>query len=332
MKFFRVTVILFFSLPLFACDLCGSFMGITPYDNQSQVSLLHRYRVFNGYRNYQQTSRFIAPGAYKSMHDPMVSGSDSSTIIHNHSSKDYESYKIIELRGKCFFHPRWEMNFILPMQQIKTKYDNNKNTNTGMADPSLFSGYHLIKRLNGYTTKQRLIIGAGIKLPLGIFDKQNDASERMMLINQNGTGSFDHFYYMNYMLSQQRWGINSNSTFKINGSNKFHERYACSYNQVFSLFSRFEIKELKLFPSLFANYEYCKGLLVNGNLVNGTNVNVVLLGPAFDLSYKSFVLNTSFQFNVYERVSSQSLSNAGRFVIGLTYNFKQEKYLIKNKN
>lgn len=332
MKFLRVTVLLFFSLPIVACDLCGSFMGITPYDNQSQVSLLHRYRVFNGYRNYQQTSRFIAPGAYKTMHDPAMIDHDSSVIINNHSSKDYESYKIIELRGKCFFHPRWEVSFILPLQQIKTKYNEKENTNTGMADPSFFTGYHLIKRLNDLNTKQRLIVGAGIKLPMGISDKQNEVGERMMLINQNGTGSLDHFYYLNYMLSQKYWGINSNSIFKINGSNKYNERYACSYNQVFSVFTRFEIKELNVFPSIFANYEYCKGLLVNGNLTEGTNVNVLLLGPAIDLSYKSFVLNTSFQFNVYERVSSQNLSNAGRFVIGITYNFKQEKYLIKNKN
>lgn len=332
MKFLRVTILLFFSFPIFACDLCGSFMGITPYDNQSQLCILHRYRVFNGYRNYQQKSRFIEPGAYKTMHDPGLLNQDSSGITKNHSSKDYESYKIIELRGKCFFHPRWELNFILPFQQIKTKYDDEKNKVTGMADPSLFAGYHLIKRLNDYNIKQRLIIGAGIKLPFGISDQQNDDGERMMLINQNGTGSTDNFYYLNYMLSQKRWGVNSNSIFKINGRNKYHERYACSYNQVFSLFSRFDIKALNVFPSIFANYEYCKGLFVNGKLTEGTNVNVLLLGPAFDLSYKSFVLNTSFQFNVYERVSSQNLSNAGRFVVGLTYNFKQEKYLIKNKN
>ena len=122
MKFFRIVFLLIISLPVFACDLCGNFMGITPYDNQSQLMLLHRYRVFNGYRNYQQTSRFLIPGAYKTMHDPSVMGGDSATEIKNHSSKDYETYKVIELRGKYFLHPRWEVNFILPIQQIKTKY------------------------------------------------------------------------------------------------------------------------------------------------------------------------------------------------------------------
>ena len=164
MRYIIVTIILFISLHISACDLCGSFMGITPYDNQSQLTLLHRYRVFNGYRNYQQTSRFLLPGAYKTMHDPSVIPGDSAIETKNHSSKDYETYKVLELRGKYFLHPSWELNFIFPIQQIKTKYDGQRNTNTGVSDPTLFSGYHVIKRLNGYVTKQRMIVGAGIKL------------------------------------------------------------------------------------------------------------------------------------------------------------------------
>ncbi|MEO6303654.1 MAG: hypothetical protein ABIP51_10845 [Bacteroidia bacterium] len=332
MKFLRITVFLFFSLRTFACDLCGSFMGITPYDNQSQLMLLHRYRVFNGYRNYQESSRFINAGAYRTMHDPTTVLGDSATFTKDHSSKDYETYKIIELRGKYFLHPRWEINFILPVQQIKTKYDEEKNTNTGIADPCLFTGYHIIKRLNGYSTKQRMIVGAGIKLPVGIINKQNDELQRISLLNQNGTGSVDCFYYINYMMSRKWWGINTNCLFKFNGKNQYQEQFANSYNQVFNLFTRFEKKSLKIFPSVFANYEYSKGLYLNGNMEKGTNVNVLLLGPSLDINYKNFVLNTSFQFNVYERVSSQDLSNAGRFVIGLTYNFNQDKFLIKNKN
>jgi hypothetical protein len=53
-------------------------------------------------------------------------------------------------------------------------------------------------------------------------------------------------------------------------------------------------------------------------------MNVLLLGPSVDLNYKNFVFNTSFQFNVYERVSSQSLSTAGRLVAAVTYNFKKK--------
>lgn len=331
MKSFRTIVLLIFSLKISACDLCGTFMGITPYDNKSQLTLLHRYRVFNGYRNYQQTSRFLIPGAYRMLHDPSIIIGDSATQTHSHSSKDYETYKIIELRGKYFLHPKFELNFIFPLQQIKTKYDTQKNTNTGISDPSLFSGYHLIRRLNGYTFRQNLIIGAGIKLPLGISDKQNSDKKRMSVLNQNGTGSFDHFYYVNYLMAKNWWGATTNCMVKVNGKNKYNERYATTYNQTLNVFVKLQVKDFKIFPAIFANYEHGKGLFINEILIPNTNVNVILLGPSIDINYKNLVLNASYQYNAYERVSSQNLSNAGRLVVGLTYNFNQTNYLIKNK-
>ena len=35
----------------YACDFCGSFMGITPYDNQSSITMLYRYKSYSGYFN-----------------------------------------------------------------------------------------------------------------------------------------------------------------------------------------------------------------------------------------------------------------------------------------
>jgi hypothetical protein len=46
-----------------ACDICGCFMGITPYDNQNGFSLMPRYRAFNGYRSYGQQPQFFPSGS-----------------------------------------------------------------------------------------------------------------------------------------------------------------------------------------------------------------------------------------------------------------------------
>lgn len=54
-----MTCILWMSLHSIACDICGNYMGITPYDNKNSISFLHRYRVFNGYRDYQSHSQFF---------------------------------------------------------------------------------------------------------------------------------------------------------------------------------------------------------------------------------------------------------------------------------
>jgi hypothetical protein len=318
---FSIIFVLFY-LKNFSCDICGNFMGITPYDNQSQICLLHRYRVFNGYRNYQVKSNFAVPGAYKIAHNDSSLNGNASSGSQTHSSKDYESFKVFELRGKYFINSRCEINAIIPLQQIKTNYNDVKFQTTGLVDPSLFAGYHVIKRLNGYAVKQRLIVGVGIKFPLGKNDKQFN-NYRLSLLNQNGTGSWDSFYYLNYIVSKNKFGLNSNTLFKLNGTNKFKEQVGNSINQILNVFIKLELKNIKFFPSVVANYEYTKGVYIFKKLQENTNMNALLLGPSLDVSYKNFVFNTSFQFNVYERVSSQSLSTAGRLVLALTYNFKK---------
>lgn len=326
MKFFITLFSLVFYLEVSACDICGNFMGITPYDNQNQLTLLHRYRVFNGYRNYQQRSVLFIPGAYKTMHNP--GAMDSVVEVKNHSARDYETFKVIELRGKYFLGPRLELNVILPVQQIKTRYNGVETTTTGLADPSLFAAWHLIRRLGEYRVKQRLIAGAGIKFPVGNYKSTDHHNQRFFLLTQNGSGSWDHFYYLNYIARAKRIGVNSNSMIKLNGTNSYGERLGHSFNQSLSVFVPFSYRSLNFFPAVLANYEYNKGVYLNDHLVPNTNMNLLMLGPSLDLVRKNLVLNVCYQFNARERVSSESLSASGRIIVGLTWNFSQMKYLI----
>ena len=96
-----------------ACDLCGCFMGITPYDNQSGFALMHRYRIFNGYQATGQPMQFRPDGARIFL--PSSLNSDNG-YAHNHegSADDFEAFRVIELRAKYFLSRRVELNAFLP--------------------------------------------------------------------------------------------------------------------------------------------------------------------------------------------------------------------------
>lgn len=329
MKFTLTFLKLILCYQLAACDICGNFMGLTPYDNQNQLSLFHRYRVFNGYRNYQQRSVFFVPGAYRTAHGPGTGG-DSVVTFSTHSAKDYESYKVFELRGKYFLSPRLEINCIVPIQQIRILHDGDRSETSGLADPSFFAAWHLVRRTDSVTFRQRLLLGAGVKFPLGAYDRLDNRMQRLFLLNQNGSGSWDHFYYVNYTVRHRVAGLNANTLFKFNTTNRFNERLGNSFNQSLLLFVPCEWRSWRFFPALLGSYEYCKGLYADGRLVPATSMNVFMLGPSVDLVRGNFVFNLCYQFNARERVSSQSLSAAGRLVVGITWNFKQKKYLINS--
>ena len=310
------------SLSSFACDICGNYMGITPYDNKNSISFLHRYRVFNGYRDYQSQSHFFPKSAYRIAHaDKPI----DSSAAKSYSSKDFESYKIFELRFKYFVLKRLELNVFVPLLNNKSKTDNDYTTHTGLGDVSLNAGYHFItpkeKRV-----RHKLIVGVGIKLPTGNYYAHDKHSDRLPFEMQSGTGSLDGFTYLNYVVMTKKLGASVSLNYKVNGQNKFHEKLCNSHNDFASIFYKVPIKNVILYPSVQANYEYTNGLKVKSELQKNTDVNSLLLGPGLDIYYKSFSINLAWQFTTYEQVKDGGLKSAGRLSFGLNYSFgKRDK-------
>ncbi len=302
----------------FSCDICGSYMGITPYNSKNAISFLHRYRIFNGYKNYQTHSNFFPISAYKTAHELPA---DSNNMVNNYSSKDFESYKIFELRLKYFIFKRVEANIFLPVLNNKSKNNDVFVSNTGLGDVSILMGYHIIKPNVDAKTKHKLVFGLGIKLPTGNHFAHDTYSNRLPFEMQAGTGSYDMLLNLNYLLMRKKVGVNLNCSFKQNGTNNYKEQLATSTTNFISFFYNISIKKIVLYPSVQCNYEYSKGLFVSNKSVMGTEVNSFLLGPGLDLYYKNFSLNTAWQFTTYENVDAGLLKSAGRLSFGLTYSF-----------
>lgn len=312
-----------------ACDVCGCFMGIVPYDNQSSISFMHRYRVFNGYRTYQQHSTFFPAGAYKTNHG---GHSIDSVITRNYSSKDFESFKVFELRIKYFFHQRWEVNAYASIVNNKSKEDTVKIMHTGFADPSVFIGYHLIQPKEDQSIKQRLVLGLGIKIPSGNYYVRDENKVRLPFLMQPGTGSVDAFTYASYMMGYKKIGVSTTANMKVNGSNYYHERVGNSFTNFSTVFYKFNTRNWAFIPSINSYYEYTKGLFIKEKLTKGTEMNELMVGLGLDVFYKNFGLNCGFQKTIHQHYHENSLTSVGRLFVSLTYNFDQRKYLIRSKD
>ncbi len=298
-------------------------MGITPYDNKSSISFLHRYRIFNGYRNYQSQSHFFPKSAYRVAHADEPS---DSSITKNYSSKDFESYKIFELRFKYFVLKRLELNVFVPLLNNKSKTDEEYTSHTGLGDISFNVGFHIMTPKADKKVRHKLIFGSGIKLPTGNYYAHDMYSDRLPFEMQAGTGSIDGFVYLNYVVMTKRIGASVSLNYKANGQNKFHEKLCNSHNDFASVFYKVPIKNVVLYPSVQANYEYTNGLSIKNELQKNTDVNSLLIGPGIDVYYKSFSINLAWQYTAYEEVKNGNLKSAGRLSCALNYSFgKREK-------
>lgn len=321
-------------LPLVAaaCDICGAFIGITPYDNQSNIQLLHRYRSFNGYAAANQHPQLFPQGAWRTPaaanYSPLHT-THGGTAQPAYNNTDFEVFRSYELRLKYFIHRRIEINAFIPFNQNMTRSGDEKDVLTDFGDPTVYAAWHALRKLEGVKIQQRLIIGIGSKLQFGRTALRDEKGQRYHLMLQPGTGSTDLFLYTGYTAGYKKFGVNLNAIGKINGTNKFNERIGNSVVGSLNVFARLQLKSnIILMPSVQSYYEYSKGIYVNEVLETGTGMNVAMAGAGAELAWKNMSFQLAAHIPVYEHAPAENLSSAGRIVAGVTFNFNQQNYLI----
>ena len=326
-----VALLLLAPRPGRACDICGCFMGITPYDNQSGLSLMHRYRIFHGYQGLGQAAHFFPAGARPVF--PSALNSDNGYQDEAAGDPtDFEAFRVIELRGKYFLSRRVELNAFVPYVMNTFQLNGRQLNSSGVGDVTVFAGYHLIRAIETAGVQSRLIVGGGLKLPTGEFRRQNAAGQRYSLLNQVGTGTTDCFLYANYIGSFHSFGLSVNSSYRRSTENAYHSSLAPSTATFASLFYRLPLgTDWQVYPSAQLFYEKTKGEMLDGHLTGEHALNNALLGPGLDVYYKNVSLNTSFQLPIYTAETDHPAS-AGRLVVSVGYSFNQTKYLLHSKS
>ncbi|MET4107095.1 hypothetical protein [Hymenobacter sp. UYP22] len=314
-----------------ACDICGCFMGITPYDNQSGFALMHRYRVFNGYQSYGQKPQFFPAAARPFVPRHLNHTTADFRHAHNGDPNDYEIYRVVELRGKYFLSKRLELNAFLPYVMNSARANGATLNLAGIGDATIFAGYHLIRNIETAGVQSRLIVGGGAKLPTGEYRRRTALGRRYPTLNQPGTGTTDGFVYANYIGSFRNVGLSVNSSYRRATRNALDEGLAPSTTTFANLFYRVALGEgnkWQFYPSAQFFYEKTAGETFEGRLTGEHAMNNAMLGPGLDIYYRNFSLNTSFQLPVYTATTDHPAS-AGRMVVSVGYSFKQSKYLIR---
>ncbi len=319
-----ITALLFFAgfpVALDACDICGAYAGIMPFDNQNSFAVAHRYRVFNGYPAMNQgTSLFPAgayrlaqPGSYSPLH-----GSHDPDIMQ---PSDYESFKVIEARTRYFLHPRVEVNLVIPFVQNKQKALGKKTEVFGLGDIIFFTGFHAIRKLDSEKFRHRLIIGLGIKLPTGSCNSTYPDGDRLPVMLQRGTGSVDGFAFVTYSGALKNWRYGITALGKYSGMNNYDEQIRPStVSTAFGAY-QFQKNDWLFLPQVQLYQEFTQGLEIGTYLYPGTGMNMLLGGPGVEIYRKKIGFSVCYQFPLWQDVHELNMQTAGRLSAGLSYNF-----------
>lgn len=313
-----------------ACDICGTFMGILPYDNQSSIGLFHRYRAFNGYASaghsaylFPADASYFGTGLFRqaargSSHSHLGGGAQ-----HSLSPRDYELFRVVELRVRWFVHDRLELTAIVPWVMNDALTDGARTNVTGLGDISVLVGYHLLVPKPIGRWRQRLIFGGGLKLPTGYYYAPGDDGRRIDLLLQAGNGMTEGMLYATYQLSHRAWVGALNGQVKISGWNYYRESYAPGWTGNVMLGRRFELgQQISVVPQLQLYGEFSEGLRFQAESLDEHRMQALLGGVGLDLFWRQLQFSASVKLPVTQQ-SFDHPQQAGRVTLGITYNLKR---------
>ncbi|HKJ41347.1 MAG TPA: hypothetical protein VKA27_04600 [Sunxiuqinia sp.] len=292
---------LFLSLflqPTFACDLCGCnsgnyFIGPLPQFTSHFASIRYSFQKYK-------------------------------TVLQNDASQfSNDRYQTAELMLGTRIKNKWQLLAFIPYSKSKLESDDGINSHSGLGDITLNGNYNLFDKMtlnkDTNTVDQQLWVGAGIKLPTGKFNV--DEEEIVSSANsQPGSGSVDFLVNALYTLQIKSWGLNVNANFKINQSAD-HFKFGNRFTPTAFLFRNFHIGALTVSPNLGMLYEHFAANVFNDEKVADTGGYNLFSSAGIELRYNRLAIGGSAQMPVSSDLSSGQTKAKGRGMLHLSLLF-----------
>jgi hypothetical protein len=297
-KFYISLAFTFFIVTCSACDICGCsagdyFIGPYPQFNKHFIGLRYSFRNYFS-RVAEEPTEF---------------------------SKDF--YQTIELWGGMKLGKKWQLTGFMPYNINRQHSDDGKRRSNAIGDITLIANYTVLNIANSTTNKKllthRLLIGGGVKLPTGKFNADPDE-----IIpdanNQPGTGSVDYLVNAMYSFHKSNWGINSNVTYKVNGSSSsFHFGNRLNVSSYF--FKTFNCKSTAFNPNVGVTFENLNSNQLDKVGIASTGGSVMLAAAGLEMGIKRMIIGVNVQQPFIQDLSAGQTTAKTRGMLHVTYVF-----------
>ncbi|MEM9022330.1 MAG: hypothetical protein AAGB22_01215 [Bacteroidota bacterium] len=292
-----------------ACDFCTMYVRANAGFGQSAIGL--RYRT----SSYDWSSVNATSLAKQKRH-----GGSHGDAPPDNLREFYGSYS---LWGRWAPSSRWQLTGTLRFgDNYEAEGDNKTYQVTGVGDLMVTAHYIPIRTAPGDTTtwKHALAVGGGVKLPTGVYQEESGEGDFDPLL-QPGTGSVDVLFNALYLIRYNKWGWQTDVTYRRNTANGNDFRFSHRFNATGLLLYQLRWKKMVFTPSVGCYYEQAENDN-NGDVpLLNTGGKVLFSQTGLEVQYSHFSVGAGWQAPLYENLYGTQGNNESRLTVELNYLF-----------
>lgn len=299
-----LSLILLYSLPTHACDVCGcslggNYFGILPQFNKNFIGLRWSQAKFYAYMNHQ--SEYLSP------------------------EYSNDTYNKVELWGRFYVTKKFQIFAFIPYAYNDMNGSHQNITNRGLSDITVLANYLLLNTGESETSKWKhtLVAGGGLKLPTGSSDLAYNGS----IVNRNfqlGTGSVDFLANAMYTLRYQKAGFNAETGYKLNTSNKDDYHFGNQFHASGQFFYWQNVKSFSFLSNAGIYYEQSDKHKDGEALQSNTGGYALLATAGLETYIKKFSIGINYKHPIKQNFNSDAIADIeakDRWSMSVTYNF-----------
>ncbi len=190
-----------------------------------------------------------------------------SRLLNNSELNSNEFYNTYKLSARFYFSPKLQFGLTIPYSGVI----GGSNFYWGPGDISLLSRTQIFNSsVDAFTEFRHRMLGAiGVKFPTGMYN-QKYVSDTLRPYYQPGSGSFDFFSIITYIVKLNDFGFSAEGAYHLNTRNKNWYRFGNQFNTSISFLYNFKAGDALLFPNIGVEADFINKDLYYGIKDNDT--------------------------------------------------------------